>query len=70
MYGLDWCAALVILVSKWLLSGKDRRGWILAGVGNLIFATINAGFELWGLVVLAGINLCFCVRGYVVWGRE
>lgn len=63
-YGLDWLALVFGLSGSYLISGQNRFGFLLAGVGCLcgfFVAVLSAQF---GFVVYNVLLLAIMLRGF------
>ena len=67
---MDIIAAALELVGAILIGNKDRRGFLIFIMGNVLWFTVGWRSGLWGLVgigvAFAGIN----VRNYRKWGSN
>ncbi|WP_436517024.1 hypothetical protein [Ekhidna sp. To15] len=67
-YGLDWLAMTLSVMAVWMLGNKNKNGFIIFIVANLMWIAISATL-IHGYGVILG-NAFFVVsntRGYMRW---
>lgn len=69
-YGIDWIAAILLLVNVWLLGSNKRCGWAVGAVA-CCFSTAFA--IMIGSLPQIAMNLMFIIlniRGYYKWKKD
>lgn len=67
-YGLDWVALMTGVCGSYLMTNRNRFGFLMAGMGcvsGLAVAMISGQF---GFVVYNAILMVLMVRGFLLWG--
>ena len=67
---LDWSAFAVTLLGVWLLSEYKRSGFIVNGLGSLLWVLVGLHTGLDGLLVLNIILLILYFKGYLKWSMK
>ena len=69
---LDWVAGGLALVASYYRADRDRIviGWYLSVIVNLMFGFINVKMGLYGLAVLAAVNVGISIKGIVTWSNK
>lgn len=70
-YGLDWIGMIITLIAVYLLGNKNRNGFIVFAVANVLWMGIGY-FLMSSLGILFG-NIFFLVtniRGFINWKKE
>lgn len=65
MYGMDWLAAILILLAIYLLGDKNPLGHLCGAVGSLIGIFISASLGLWGYTFMEIVLVVLYYRGWV-----
>lgn len=69
-YGADWLAMLFGFAGAWLVTNKNKYGFLLTIV-SLVFAITTAVIaEQFGFIMANTINMAIAVRGFVHWRRD
>lgn len=58
------------LFSMYLLGNKDKRGWIVGLLNQLLWGTFIVAFGAWGLAPLSVCLLFMYTRNLLKWRRE
>lgn len=67
---LDWSAFAVTLIGVWLLSEYKRSGFIVNGLGSLLWILVGLHTGLEGLLVLNIILFILYLKGYLKWSMK
>lgn len=68
--GLSVLASLVTLVSMWLLTKRNRLGWLLSIGNQFTWIILSSLTGTYGLYVLSAAMIWIGVRGYKNWGKH
>lgn len=67
-YGLDWVALMAGVYGSYLMTNRNRLGFLMTGIGcvsGFAVAMISGQF---GFVVYNAILMVLMVRGFLLWG--
>lgn len=69
-YGVDWLAMVVTFIAFWQMGNKERRGFLMMVVANILWLIIGI---LTGSIAMLVANVAFAVlnaRTYMKWSSE
>lgn len=68
---MDWVLSFLVIFGNWLLTKKNRWGWVVMGVnsvGWIIYAFMLEPNQ-YGLIPAAAINFVISVKGVYEWRK-
>jgi nicotinamide riboside transporter PnuC len=69
-YGLDWLSLVFGILGMWLLSRKERSGFIFQGISIFCAGVISYVAGQYGFVVSAFITMGIMIYGYANWKED
>lgn len=67
-YGLDWLALVAGVCGSYLMTNRNRFGFLITGIGCLSGFAVAMISGQFGFVVYNAILLGMMVRGFLLWG--
>lgn len=72
LQNLDLIAPFFTLAGIYLVGRKDRRGWLVASIGSVMWLTVSlvgaiGGRPIWGHAALAVATIYLNLRWWIVW---
>lgn len=62
--------ACIQLASTYLLTRKNRRGWLLSITANIVALPYDTITGQYGFLPVCGLNLAMACRAWIAWGRD
>lgn len=62
-----WVAYVVLFCGTMTLQNKNHIGWVLRGIGNLMWCVLGWHLQLTSVIVWGVIFMAMDIRGYLKW---
>ncbi len=69
-FGIDLLATALVLLGVYFLSEKQRKGFLIGSIGNVLWIIYGIWTASAGLVIVNTVITVMYVRGYLNWGRD
>lgn len=67
---LEWIIAALGLTSYWMLARRNRIGWAVNAVSQLIWLHVAIATKQWPFVLLSGVYGYVSWRGWTGWSEQ
>jgi nicotinamide riboside transporter PnuC len=67
---MDWLGALLIIISVYLTGKKNKWGWVVAGVGAIVFIVIALNKHIYGMIALDCVLIMMYIRSFIKWNKS
>ena len=68
-YGLDWLAMALGLSGTYLISNRDKRGFVLNGLACICGLSVAVISGQTGFIAYNAVLIALMLKGYLTWGR-
>lgn len=69
-YGADWASMLTGFAAAWMITNKNKTGFVLMVFSMILAAATAVIAGQYGFIAANIINIAIAVRGYINWRRE
>ncbi len=69
-YGLDWVAAVLVIIGIYLIGNKKRSGFLFSMLGVVANFLVSVIIDSVPYIALNIILFTLQLRGYIKWGRN
>lgn len=66
---MDFIAAILELTAVWMIGNKNRKGFLIALLCNIVWIVVAVKASLWGLLFTMGAFIFINIRNYKKWGK-
>jgi nicotinamide riboside transporter PnuC len=64
---MDWIAAAFVIFSVYLTGRKNRWGWVVAGIGAILFMIVAFQKEVYGMIALDVVLIIMNIINFIKW---
>jgi len=67
---MDWLAGLIGITAKIIVGRKNKWGWIIYAISELIWIIVGLSTRLYGLVIVSGIVFFIYIYNFFRWRKD
>ena len=67
-YGLDWLSSILGLIGLYLVTEKQRLGFLFTATAVVLAAIVAVMAGQYGFLVANSVTMFLALRGFVKWG--
>jgi hypothetical protein len=61
---MDWIGSVLIVLGMWAVTERRRWGWVVYGVGEIVYCVYAYQIAAWGLLALGVVFTGLCLKGF------
>lgn len=67
---MDYIGSMLLIIGLIFIGKKDRRGWLIQILGNILFIFIMFESRIYGALVLSCVMTVLCIINYKKWKKN
>lgn len=67
---ISFIAGILEIVGVWIVGSHDRRGFLIALLGNIVWGYCSFAYQVWGLLLVSVAMAFVNIRNFLAWGRN
>jgi len=67
---MDWLAGFIGILAKIIVGRKNKWGWIIYAISELIWIIVGLSTRLYGLVTVSGIVFFIYIYNFFRWRKD
>ncbi len=69
-YGVDIAAMIFTVAGLYIIGNKEKKGFIIASIGNMLWVTLGFLSQSTGLIVANTVLIAVYFRGFLKWKTQ